>query len=455
MTALDAEGTDTHSLTKSDLDQWLVKWNLTAFKEALQSHGISSPDDVKFIRTEKQFDELVASLDNINFIQKCKLRTAWESVVPNPTPHVAQIHFLGDEEKTILNVLNQRFTDLSKDIQYLKASLDAFNESIVSSTKQVNDSAEELISIINNRKRVLLGQIESLKTEKQKLFSDKLDALDRMNQVIKKNKSQFVTIGSNNNITSEERLKQLKKLLIVDGDRNDDEKQQEAHAQAIGNQCVVPDRLSFTFNKQSFESHLRTNLDVQCTDLTTKWNLKTEQNVTCGFVFDVCKATDFNISENGTVATAKPNGCTYSLISTTTALNHGIHKWKIKIVQEKHNPSVWNPSVGVVTDVAKAMQAGTGSTNGGFKCFRYAYLWDNEQYNKLCCFQNGTRQTPQGNSHKIVQGDVITMTLNCNKWTLEFLQNDQPVGTLQVQPNESYHPMIYSCGCVPQQYKLL
>eukprot|EP01083_Nonionella_stella_P306508 1073738_1 len=268
MSAFHDEGTVTHSqMNKDDLDEWLVKWNLTALKGALQGHGISSPEDFKFVETDKQFEELISSLDGINFMQKCKLRKAWTSIVPKPIAPSVQIHFLGDEEKKILNMLNERFTDLSKDIQYVKTSFNAFNESIVSSKKHVNDSAEELISMIENRKRALLGQIESLKTEKQKLFNDKLNA-------IKKNKQHFVTIGANDNITSEERLKQLQKLLTMKVGTNDDEKQQNnSHSDAIGNQCVIPNTLSFTFNKQSFESHVRTNLDVQCTDLTTEWNL--------------------------------------------------------------------------------------------------------------------------------------------------------------------------------------
>eukprot|EP01083_Nonionella_stella_P144217 449869_1 len=277
MSAFDDEGTVTvtHShMNKDDLDEWLVKWNLTALKGALQGHGISSPEDFKFVETDKQFEELISSLDGINFMQKCKLRKAWTSIVPKPIAPSVQIHFLGDEEKKILNMLNERFTDLSKDIQYVKTSFNAFNESIVSSKKHVNDSAEELISMIENRKRALLGQIESLKTEKQKLFNDKLNALDKINQAIKKNKQHFVTIGANDNITSEERLKQLQTLLTMNVGTNDDEKQQNnSHSDAIGNQCVIPNTLSFTFNKQSFESHVRTNLDVQCTDLTTEWNL--------------------------------------------------------------------------------------------------------------------------------------------------------------------------------------
>eukprot|EP01083_Nonionella_stella_P213278 769404_1 len=282
MSAFDDEGTVTvtHShMNKDDLDEWLVKWNLTALKGALQGHGISSPEDFKFIETDKQFEELISSLDGINFMQKCKLRKAWTSIVPKPIAPSVQIHFLGDEEKKILNILNERFTDLSKDIQYVKTSFNAFNESIVSSKKHVNDSAEELISMIENRKRALLDQIESLKTEKQKLFNDKLNALDKINQMIKNNKQRFVTIGSNDNITSEERLKQLQTLLTMNVDTNDDEKQQDiSHSNGIGNQCIIPDTLSFRFNKQSLESHLRTNLDVQCTDLTTEWSLKSDSD---------------------------------------------------------------------------------------------------------------------------------------------------------------------------------
>merc|ERR1712228_296203 len=114
-------------------------------------------------------------------------------------------------------------------------------------------------------------------------------------------------------------------------------------------------------------------------------------------------------------------------------------------------------SIGVMTDIDKAMQAGTGSTSSGFKCFHFVYLWDNEAQ-KLRCYKDGKLHHcyDSGQMEKIQEGDLITVKLDCDEWKISFLTNNIEMGTLHyVEKNQDNHPMIYSCGCAPTKYKLI
>ena len=256
--------------TSDGLSEWLAEWDLSSLSEQLTEHGISSQDDFKYIESENQFQELLSSLDGLNFLQKCKLKKAWKSILPKPTAPPVQIHILGDEEKKILNTLNERYSNLSKDIEYIRKSFNDFNESIVCSKKNVNDAVNAMIVMINKRREELLNQIAIEKEEKQQLFNKLLNALDQMNQILKKNKDSFVKIGSNDNITSTERLEKLNQLLFVTGE--DDEKK-ESVLDIVGGKCVVPDKLAFDFNQQSFATFLDSNMLIKSGDLDSEWNL--------------------------------------------------------------------------------------------------------------------------------------------------------------------------------------
>eukprot|EP01084_Bolivina_argentea_P037824 69951_1 len=237
--SLETEGADA-------LEEWLSKWDLSQFSQQLKTHGISSPDDFKYIESVDQFQELLSSLNNIKFMEKCKLKKAWKSIVPNPEKPPVQIHFLGDKEKIILNILNERFNQLSKDIDYVKKSFNEFNESIVASRKNVNKNADQMILMINNKRKDLLTRIDLIKDKNEKVFNDKLEKLGKMNESIKNSKEQFIKIAANTNITSTERLQQLQKLLATNIDlANDDEKKNNDNNffNEIGNQCVIPNKI--------------------------------------------------------------------------------------------------------------------------------------------------------------------------------------------------------------------
>ena len=102
------------------LKQWLDKWKLGKYEDNIREQGIEAPDDFKYIKSKSQFDQFVSKLGDIPFMHTLKLQDAWTSIVPETEQQQsqaqAQIHFLGDKEKEILNKLSDRYTHISNDI---------------------------------------------------------------------------------------------------------------------------------------------------------------------------------------------------------------------------------------------------------------------------------------------------------------------------------------------------
>ena len=108
-----------------DLGQWLSSWGLTKYEKSLRGNGIQSPQCFKYIKSEQDFKDLMAKMgSNMSFICQLKLRDAWTSMVPNPQKSEPAIMFLGDKEKEIMDLLYQRFEDVSEDVNVVQK---AFN----------------------------------------------------------------------------------------------------------------------------------------------------------------------------------------------------------------------------------------------------------------------------------------------------------------------------------------
>eukprot|EP01084_Bolivina_argentea_P075580 136999_1 len=323
--------------------EWLSTWDLQHLIKPLNSKGIKTSNDFKYIKSQKQFDKLLTELGNaVSFMDGCKLEDAWKSKVPNPQQPPPQICFLGDDEKNIFNELNERFHSLSKDIQYVKKSFTEFNDSVKNTHQNVNDNADKMIAYINSKRNELLNKIDLLKQQSEKIYNDKLEQMNKTKAILNNNKQIFNDIVIDVSVTASKRMNALQELLLMTVDeKNDDEKKEvdkgsQTYFEIIGVKCVIPDRLLITFNQQLFKDYINSNFVVSSTDKTSEWNLKyvsNIENISDDFVFDLCgKDQYFDITENGTVVKGKGQ-CAYGVVSTKTSFNAGVHKWRIKCVK--------------------------------------------------------------------------------------------------------------------------
>eukprot|EP01084_Bolivina_argentea_P292413 502689_1 len=382
------------------LDVWLSNWDLQQYEQALRSQGINKPTDFKYIKTKKNFEQLIDKLsDNMSFMDTLKLQDAWSSIVPNPQKTEPKIYFLGDKEKEIMNKLYERFDDLSEDVNVVQKAFNDFNQSVVQCKQQINDNTEKMLNAVNNKKEQLLQKIDTIDAENKKKFNEILNKLQKMNGVCTNSKVDYTKIVTKTDIAPKQRLEKLKSLLIMNIDnKNDDEKQFENnydHYRFIGSQCKYPGKTVSTFNEQSFNNALDSCISVTCNNVTSSWKIKqyynefkdnNDQDIkTAPFIFDVYEPDYFAISNNGKSAKGK-YGCSYSIVSTKTSYNTGIHRWKIKFGQKVHAHS--NP--GVITNVTGLSQIGRGYGSHGSKLCGHVYMW--HDYDKaLQGYQNGIK----------------------------------------------------------------
>ena len=110
------------------LRAWLDEWDLGKYEQKIREQGIKSPNDFKYIKSKAQFDELVLKLGDVQWMDVLKLQDAWSTKVPTTLQQPApQIHFLGDEEKKILDALSRRYVDVSNDIDAVQKANNGTN----------------------------------------------------------------------------------------------------------------------------------------------------------------------------------------------------------------------------------------------------------------------------------------------------------------------------------------
>eukprot|EP01084_Bolivina_argentea_P075581 137000_1 len=196
--------------------EWLSTWDLQHLIKPLNSKGIKTSNDFKYIKSQKQFDKLLTELGNaVSFMDGCKLEDAWKSKVPNPQQPPPQICFLGDDEKNIFNELNERFHSLSKDIQYVKKSFTEFNDSVKNTHQNVNDNADKMIAYINSKRNELLNKIDLLKQQSEKIYNDKLEQMNKTKAILNNNKQIFNDIVIDVSVTASKRMNALQELLLM------------------------------------------------------------------------------------------------------------------------------------------------------------------------------------------------------------------------------------------------
>merc|ERR1712141_340439 len=134
------------------------------------------------------------------------------------------------------------------------------------------------------------------------------------------------------------------------------------------------------------------------------------------FRFDVYEKYYVNVTQEGARVSGQQS-CSYSVVSTTTGYNTGVHTWRIKCLQNGHQYC----NIGVVSKISKLTAVGRDyyslTDTRGSKCCGYMYIW-HDYDRKLQAFEKGVlRQSSEGTLEKIAPNDIIEVTVNCDKWT--------------------------------------
>ena len=128
------------------------------------------------------------------------------------------------------------------------------------------------------------------------------------------------------------------------------------------------------------------------------------------------------------------------IFASSTGYDQGIHEWKIKVCDTSEH--FQHCSFGIISDINEALKPQSMSkVNGDSYYLNYGQIQFG-RYSKMKLFYGSTRKysTP-----KWIQGDVITVHLNCNKWTCKFRINGKMVGSkFEITKFQTYYPAIES-----------
>ena len=159
------------------------------------------------------------------------------------------------------------------------------------------------------------------------------------------------------------------------------------------------------------------------------------------FLFNTTDKQYIQIIDDGTRIKSLHTNCKWVCVSSSIGWNKGIHRWQIKSNSSKPGYN----AVGVCTNYLKATSAKALGKFGG------SLYWDG--YHGTIYRNDSTVVT---SAEKWTTGDIIKITLNCNKWHVQFHKNDKLIGNFEItKKNKIYYPCLQMCACKGHDYQLL
>eukprot|EP01083_Nonionella_stella_P259232 885345_1 len=150
---------------------------------------------------------------------------------------------------------------------------------------------------------------------------------------------------------------------------------------------------------------------------------KVKLDVTEGF--GIYNETHFVVSDNG--KTIQGNGGTCQAAASFVAQGHkaGIHSWSVKRVGTPYNINCFC-NIGITSGERKTRVGRYFRENGG-----YTY------YVNASTFTSHIRWCA---------GEVVTVTLDCDKWKVFFFKNNKQLKKEDIAPNQTYYFAMDSCA---------
>ena len=128
------------------------------------------------------------------------------------------------------------------------------------------------------------------------------------------------------------------------------------------------------------------------------------------------------------------------MLSTNIGYNKGYHEWKIKCIN--HSGSF--QAIGGHNDYKQIVNYesawfGSGKT--------ITYHWYGYDQCKIYSDTESECKEVEKIEEGWISGDILTVILDCNNWTMYFRKNDKRIcKTFDIQPNITYYPAIAICG---------
>eukprot|EP01083_Nonionella_stella_P035857 97787_1 len=163
------------------------------------------------------------------------LENAWKSI---QTAADEKKVVLGVDERNVMDQLCTQYDEASKNIEEVQQSMKSFREQVVAAKKQLNDTSDAMIAIIEQNRTKVGKEIENQRIEGAKQMMDILRVWTTKRKSLSERKAQFEKIALRNDIANDNKLKELQSLLTVND--NDDDKKEMNDGAAFITSVVLP-----------------------------------------------------------------------------------------------------------------------------------------------------------------------------------------------------------------------
>eukprot|EP01084_Bolivina_argentea_P269669 458361_1 len=147
-----------------------------------------------------------------------------------------------------------------------------------------------------------------------------------------------------------------------------------------------------------------------------------------------------------TIINANPSGDNISchrVFTTSIGYKFGVHKWKIKyVVNDKKSLSTPYGGIGIISD-NNILKKDNKFGNGLCDNYKQLHWINNRSFGNVYYFDQGSKciynymygkgkvlyslKHMKNKNISYNKGDIITIVLDCNRWTIKILRNDQNI----------------------------
>eukprot|EP01083_Nonionella_stella_P080365 220838_1 len=219
-----------------------------------------SIDDL-LICTEKDVRSICDDEFHLKPTQKIRLIKAIKSISSaemnrKPKEAQAQVVFLGEEERKILDTLHKNSDIMAQNVKQIQIALDELSKSAMKCSKDIHQKYNEMVSILDKERTLLLHKIDTLKRKRSSELESYLRSMKSLNDATVLSADQCKKIAMKPNILSADRLRQMQQI-------SNDFNQQTLHKK---HHTLSTCKLYLNYDPHSFKSNLHKFINVDFQD---------------------------------------------------------------------------------------------------------------------------------------------------------------------------------------------
>eukprot|EP01084_Bolivina_argentea_P126981 224679_1 len=243
------EGLDTNTFLKAhNLDDLISKF---------EEHSLTIEDLVD--STEDDIKDICKNEFKISTSKRIRLVKALKSIsyaAVNKKVETPKVIFLGEDERKILDIFDKKNKLIYSNVKEVQIAMTKLSKSCVKCTKDIHNKYNEMVSILDKHRKLLLNKISNLQKKRTEELQTYLNQIKLLSDVGVKASSECQNIAIKSDISSLDRLNKMKQIA----DKfNVYEKKMNVNSNNFNTSNF---KICLNYNQQIFKSNLDKSLNV-------------------------------------------------------------------------------------------------------------------------------------------------------------------------------------------------